>query len=170
MKLVHKRPGDEAINDGHLRDEGGQKFMHYKKIFEVRWADLDPNFHMRNTAYLEYAEQVRINYFTERGFPIRKFKELGFGPVLFSEKVEYLREIGPDEKINVTCLLGGLSTDGRKWRFYHQVFRNDGIEAARVTGDGAWLDISTRKLRVPPDELLDILNSLERTEDFISMM
>jgi acyl-CoA thioester hydrolase len=142
--------------------------MHYSKVFEVRWADLDPNFHMRNAAYLEYTAQVRISYLSENGFSIRRFKELGFGPVLFSERVEYLREIGPEQKINVNFRLGGLSSDGRKWRGYHQVFRDDGIEAARLMVEGAWLDTSTRKLRVPPVELLEILNSLDKTDDFIT--
>jgi acyl-CoA thioester hydrolase len=143
--------------------------MQYAKVFEVRWADLDANFHMRNAAYLEYTAQVRFSYLSENGFTIRRFKELGFGPVLFSERVEYLREIGPEQRINVNFRLGGLSVDGRKWRGYHQVSRDDGIEAARLTVEGAWLDMSTRKLRVPPGELLAILNSLDKTDDFISM-
>jgi acyl-CoA thioester hydrolase len=162
-------PGYIVLKDIGKHEARERKFMPYTKVFEVRWADLDANFHMRNTAYLEYAEQVRINYFNENGFPTRRFKELGFGPVLFSERVEYMKEIGPDQKININCRMGGLSADGRKWRFYHQVFRDDGKEAARVTGEGAWLDISARKLRVPPEELLRILNSIDRTDDFINL-
>ena len=143
--------------------------MEYSKIFEVRWADLDPNFHLKNTAYGEYATHVRFSFLSEKGFSFLEFKAQSFGPVIFSEKTEYFKEIGSGQKIRVNNQLGGLSKDGRKWRFQHQIFREDGKEAARLTIDGAWIDLATRKLRVPPEELFSAMACLEKTHDFLEL-
>ena len=48
----------------------------YSKSYDVRWADLDPNFHMRHTAYNDYAAQVRLNFLQDRGITLEKMKEL----------------------------------------------------------------------------------------------
>jgi acyl-CoA thioester hydrolase len=143
--------------------------MQYSKIFEVRWADLDPNFHMRNTAYSDYTAHTRFSYLKENGFSLHKFKEIGIGPVIFSEKIEYFKEVGPDQKITVNTQVSGLSKDGRKWRFRHQIFREDGKEAARVTTDGAWFSLSTRKLQAPPAELIEVVLRVEKASDFIDI-
>jgi acyl-CoA thioester hydrolase len=35
------------------------------------WADMDPNAHMRNTAYLDKAVDARMLFFAKMGFPAR---------------------------------------------------------------------------------------------------
>ncbi|MCP4204821.1 MAG: acyl-CoA thioesterase [bacterium] len=59
----------------------------FAQTFHVRWADLDPNRHMRNTAYLDYATEVRFAYLAENGFPQARFAEDNFGPVIFREEI-----------------------------------------------------------------------------------
>lgn len=140
--------------------------MKYSKEFEVRWADLDPNWHLKNTAYEDYAGHVRISYLHENGFPISKYQELQFGPVVFSEKLEYFKEISAGQKFTVNYRMMAMSKDGRKWRLQHQVIREDGKEAARITVEGSWLDLTTRKLRQPPPELYQLMDQLEKTEDY----
>lgn len=41
----------------------------YRLSFIPRWADLDPNRHLRHTAYADYATPVRFSYLTENGRP-----------------------------------------------------------------------------------------------------
>ena len=41
--------------------------MTYDSTFQVRWADLDPNFHLKNTAYSEYATQTRFAFLDDNG-------------------------------------------------------------------------------------------------------
>jgi acyl-CoA thioester hydrolase len=45
-------------------------------------------------------------------------------------------------------------------------FREDGGLAARVSTLGGWLDLSKRKLTVPPEALAEALRLLQRAEDF----
>jgi len=64
----------------------------YQKSFVVRWADLDPNRHLRHTAYNDYATQVRLSCLEENGFGAKKFLDLNFGPVMFREETRYVRK------------------------------------------------------------------------------
>jgi acyl-CoA thioesterase FadM len=65
----------------------------YRKPIEVRWASLDPNRHVRSTAYADYASDVRFAWPVDRGFPLGKFEERGFGPVLLKEDSRFLRGV-----------------------------------------------------------------------------
>ena len=44
--------------------------------FATKWSDFDPNNHMRHTAYNDYAAEVRIRYFAENNFSIKKFSSI----------------------------------------------------------------------------------------------
>ena len=138
----------------------------FSKRFEVRWADLDANRHLRNTAYLDYATHVRFAFLAENGFPPSRFGELHFGPVILREEMSFLREVGPNDELTVDYRLAALSQDGRRFKLRHRVFRRDGVEAARIDTDGGWMDLATRKLRPPPEELAAALDRLVRTSDF----
>ncbi len=138
----------------------------YSKSFEVRWADVDLNGHMRNTAYSEYGTDVRVSFFGLRGFSWERFREMGLGPVLLREETEYLRELGLGDRIRVDLEVAGLSPDGARWRVRHGVYRGDGKLAARVTVHGGFLDLGARKLAAPPEALAGVLHAAVRAEDF----
>ncbi|GAA4388135.1 thioesterase family protein [Hymenobacter koreensis] len=140
--------------------------MPYTKQYPVRWADLDPNGHMRHSAYNDYAAQHRLDYLHDHGFPLPKFALLGIGPILFREETRFLKEISPNETITVGAQLAGHSPDGSRWRIVHTIYKADGREAAIVTVDGAWLDLRLRKLAVPPPELAEALSTLDRHSSF----
>jgi hypothetical protein len=40
----------------------------FSRTFHVRWGGMDLNVHLRNTAYLDTAVDVRLMYFAENGF------------------------------------------------------------------------------------------------------
>ncbi len=42
----------------------------YEKTLTAGWGDMDFNAHMRNTAYLDMAADVRMMHFVDCGFPI----------------------------------------------------------------------------------------------------
>ncbi|GAB3824585.1 acyl-CoA thioesterase [Hymenobacter jeollabukensis] len=132
----------------------------YAKHYPIRWADLDPNGHMRHSAYNDYAAQLRLDYLTDAGFPLAQFAKLGIGPILFREDTRFLKEISPNETIKVDAQLAGLSPDGSRWRIVHTVYKQDGRASATITVDGAWLDLRQRKLAVPPVELATALSQL----------
>lgn len=138
----------------------------YAKTFIVRWADCDANGHMRNTAYSEYATEVRIAYLSERGFTWEKFVASRFGPVLLHEYVDYMREVRMGGTVEVDFAVVGLSPDGARFKFEHDVWLPGGKKAARIVIAGGWMDLELRKLRLPPDDLLRVMQEAPRGEPF----
>ncbi|HKP68278.1 MAG TPA: thioesterase family protein [Pyrinomonadaceae bacterium] len=138
----------------------------FEKQFQVGWRDVDPNGHVANMVYLEYAVDARIAFFASQGFAPINFLKLGFGPVIKNDFVEYFREIMMLEEIHVTVENGGHSEDGSRFRVINNIYKADGVHAARVTSVGGWLSMSERKLMLPPEELRKAWLTLTRTEDF----
>ena len=136
----------------------------YEKTFTVRWADCDANGHMRNTAYSEYAIEVRMDYLTEQGFGFDKFLETKIGPVLLREEIDYLRELRMGERVAVDFVALGLSPDGARFRMRHEFVRADGKPCGRITLDGGWMDLRTRRLAPPPEALQAVLRAAPRAE------
>ena len=138
----------------------------YECALLAGWADIDVNGHMRNTAYLEKAVDVRMLYFASAGFAIGDFSRLRIGPVIRSEEVAYFREVGLLESVRGTLQLGGIAADGSRFRVCNEFYRADGRLAARVVSTGGWLDLDARKLIAPPPPLTAALKALVRTEDY----
>ena len=141
----------------------------FTKTLYAGWADMDFNSHMKNTAYLDKAADVRQMFLMEHGFPVEEFVRLRIGPVVMKDEVEYFKEVGLQQKIDVNYALAGHSADGSRFLLRHEIFRSDGKRAARVTSAGGWLDLNARKLIAPPPALLDAMNLLERTSDFVEL-
>lgn len=138
----------------------------YTKTLLAGWADMDFNSHMRNTAYLDKAADVRQMFLAEHGFPVEEFSRLRIGPVIMRDEVEYFKEVRLLQEITVTYALAGHAPDGSRFLLRHEVFRPDGKLSARVTSAGGWLSLTERKLVLPPPALLSAMNALERTSDF----
>lgn len=140
--------------------------MTFQKTFEVRWADLDANRHVRHTVYNEYATHVRFSYLAAQGFDERAFRERDIGPVLLREETTFHREVMGGDTLTIDIRLAGLSPDGGRFRISHDVVRSDDIKAATVVVDGGWLELVSRKLVRPPPDLLEVLRRARRSEDF----
>lgn len=141
----------------------------YSKTLYAGWADMDFNSHMKNTAYLDKAADVRQMFLAEHGFPATEFARLRIGPVVMKDEVEYFKEVQLQEVITVTYALAGHAPDGSRFILRHEIFRSDGKLAARVTSVGGWLNLAERKLIAPPPTLLAAMNELERTADFVEL-
>jgi len=130
------------------------------------WGDMDFNGHMRNTSFLDKGADIRMMFFAEHGFPAETFARLRIGPVIMKDEIDYYREVGLLDEIGVTITAAALSEDGSRFRIRNEFFRADGKRAARLTSSGGWLDLSARKLIVPPPDLTAALQALPRTDDF----
>lgn len=137
-----------------------------KYRFRVRWADLDPNGHMRHTAYNDYCAQARLMYFEEISMPFSKLIEMNVGPILFREDTKFFKEVRMNEEFEVGFTISKLRKDGSKWSFRHNIYTKDGDLSAKVDVDGAWLDLAKRRTTVPPLELSSILVDSHKSEDF----
>lgn len=133
--------------------------------FEVKWADVDPNMHLRHTVYLDYADQARIRFFNENGLPFSELQRLGIGPIIFGTQSNFRKEVLLSEKVTLDCALVGQSPDGRKWHIRHTVYKENGAVAAELEYRGAWLDLRARKLAVPPEEVVNVMNLMGKETD-----
>lgn len=138
----------------------------FEKRFEAGWGDVDPNGHVANTAYLEYAVDTRIAYFASQGFPPSSFLKFGFGPVIKTDFVEYYREAMMLDELRVTIENGGHAPDFSRFRVINTIYKSGGEMAARVITIGGWLSMTKRKLIEPPDEIKKAWLALSRTDDF----
>ena len=140
--------------------------MSFSVEFTSRWADFDPNNHMRHSAYTDYAAEARVRMFNEYGLNLMEFNKLNIGPILFREETIFRREIRLSEDIRVEVFLKGISENGERFKFSHKIFKTEESLAAEVEIYGAWLDLKTRKLTNPQKIVLEALKDIERTEDF----
>ncbi|MBI2382434.1 MAG: thioesterase family protein [Gammaproteobacteria bacterium] len=132
----------------------------------VGWGDLDANGHMANTAYLNKSGDVRMMYFENTGLAMSEFRRLHVGPVIRQDEIHYLREFHMLDRIQVGLELAGLAPDGSRFMLRNTFLRADGQVAATVTSTGGWLDLSARRLVVPPPVIHEAMQALTRTADF----
>lgn len=142
-----------------------------EKIFleaKVMWAQIDANVHLRHSAYADFAAQARLEVLGQLGMSPAIMAEHKIGPILFREETVYLREVKLGDTVSVSCSLTKCREDGSRWSFEQKIYRGDGAEAAKVTVDGAWIDMVKRKLTVPPEEFVQrFLNDLPKAKNFI---
>ncbi len=140
--------------------------MTYEVSFTTKWADFDPNRHMRHTAYNDYAAEVRVRFFAEHGFSISEFAKLNIGPILFKEETSFVKEISLGEDIRVDMHLEAASKNLERWRFVHHIYNKNGELAAEVKVYGAWIDLQKRKLTTAPQVFIDIFKDLSKTVNY----
>ena len=140
--------------------------MTFEQRFQVGWSHLDSNTHMRNTAYIDHAADVRVAYLAAAGFSIESFARMLFGPVILREELEYFRELRLMDQVRVTLLLAGLSEDGSRFRLRNEFWSESGTLIARLTSLGGWIELRLRRLLAPPPALATALRALDRTSDF----
>jgi acyl-CoA thioester hydrolase len=137
----------------------------FEKILKAGWGDMDFNSHMGNTAYLDKSVDVRFMFFAENGFPMSEFRRLKIGPVLMKDEIEYFKEFHLLDEMKITLCLAGMSNDGSRYKVRNEFFKEDKL-AARVTSTLGWLDLVNRKLIYPPENMLTILKTMVKSEDY----
>ena len=97
----------------------------FEKRLVAGWGDMDFNSHMRNTAFLDKAADVRMMFFSENGFPMAEFVRRRIGPVIMKEEIEYFKEIRLLEELRVTLVSAGLAGDGSRFLIRNEFWRAD---------------------------------------------
>jgi acyl-CoA thioester hydrolase len=138
----------------------------YIKNPEVRWSDLDPNFHLRHSVYYDYGAYCRICFLEENGLTSALMQQLHFGPIIFREEAVFKREIKMGDKISIDLEVVKSRKDFSRWTMRHQIFKNETTLSAIVTIDGAWMNTVERKLAVPPEIIVTVFDKMPRAEGF----
>ena len=132
----------------------------------MRWADLDPNFHMRHSAYYDFGASVRIDFLQQNGFTTKFMKENAIGPVIFREECVFKKELNLNDSISVNLELIKATYDYTRWSIRHTIFKNGDTVSALLNLDGAWFDTNKRKLTMPPKEAIKAFDNMPRAEHF----
>ena len=138
--------------------------MSITKTFEVRWADVDPNLHMKSISFFEYATHTRFAFLESEGVGISYFNKQGIGPILFDERVTFFKELRVQQSFTVNTLLVYQSDSGHKWHMTHEFKNEKGKVCAIVSVKGAWFSIADRKIQPPPSEVTEAFKKLEKGE------
>lgn len=139
----------------------------FTKEISIRWSDLDPNFHMRHSAYYDFGAQHRIEILEQHGLTMKVMQEEHFGPVLFREECVFRKEIRLNSKVFITTKVGKMKTDASRWTIVHELKNEKDELYAVISVEGAWIDTKLRKIANPtPKIAIDVMNTMPKTEDF----
>jgi acyl-CoA thioester hydrolase len=134
---------------------------------KVMWSQIDANMHLRHSAYADFAAQARLQILESLGFDANLLEKLKIGPILFREELIYMREVRPSDTIKVTCVLTHCRRDGSRWSFSQELYRGDGVKAAQINVQGAWVDMVNRKLASLPAEWASKFLDIPKSKDFV---
>lgn len=141
--------------------------MHIFYEGQVLWSQIDANQHMRHSAYADFGAQARLDMLESLGLKPSELFKYKIGPVLFREELFYLREVAINDFIKVSCELVKARSDGSRWSIRHEIFRGDGIKAAIIITDGAWIDMEKRKITALPSALLELFMHSPKADDYV---
>lgn len=138
----------------------------FSRDVQVRWADLDPNFHVRHSVYYDWGASCRIEYLYSVGFTAEVMQKFHIGPILFREECVFRKEIRPEDKVSIHLELTKAKRDLSRWTIRHQIIKNRDTLSAVLTVDIAWLDTVRRKLASLPEEARTMFADVPVAEDF----
>lgn len=140
----------------------------FTKEISIRWSDLDPNFHMRHSAYYDFGAQHRVEVLAQQGLTLKIMQENHVGPILFREECVFRKEIRLGSTITITTKIGKMKPNASRWTIVHELKNEKDEICALLTVDGAWMDTQLRKLASPTPEIVQgVMNAFPKTDDFI---
>ncbi|HYK43614.1 MAG TPA: thioesterase family protein [Parafilimonas sp.] len=140
--------------------------MNYIRQVEIRWSDLDPNYHVRHSAYYDFGAYCRLAFLNDHGITPEVMLSHSLGPVLFREECVFKREINFGDRVSIYLTLRQASPDFRKWTMVHELWKNETTLAAVITVDGAWMNTQQRKIIAPPDIFKTAFEAIPKSDDF----
>jgi acyl-CoA thioester hydrolase len=130
------------------------------RTLEVRWADLDPNFHVLHSKYYDYGAYCRMSVLTAIGITPEWMTNRQTGLILLREECAFRREIRFGDSLEVTLTVTYKRNDFSRFTFQHDIIKNGQVLAARIVAELAWMDLVQRKLTAPPLEMVQVLHDL----------
>ncbi|ANH82129.1 thioesterase [Niabella ginsenosidivorans] len=138
----------------------------FKKKLQIRWADLDPNGHVRHSVYYDWGAYCRIAFLTANDLSPSQMMELQVGPVIFREECVFKKEVRQEEELLIDLELVQARRNFSRWTVRHSICKEGGVLAAVITLDGAWIDTVKRKLTTPPVQVFDAYGVMPKSAAF----
>ena len=142
----------------------------FTKQISLRWSDLDPNFHVRHSAYYDFGAQHRIEILESLGLTMKVLQQQHFGPILFREECIFRKEIKLADKITMQTKVSQMRPDASRWSIVHEFINEEGKLCAVITVDGAWMDTKLRKISDPTPEIaVEAISRFPKSESFTTI-
>jgi acyl-CoA thioester hydrolase len=138
----------------------------FSRPIQIRWSDLDPNFHVRHSVYYDWGAFVRVSLLTEAGLTPAGMLQHHIGPILFREEAVFKKEIRHNDSIEMNVQILKSTRDGGRWTMTHEIWKNGDTLCAVITVDGAWIDTHLRKLAVLPEDFRQGFDHIPKAESF----
>jgi len=135
----------------------------FSQDYKVNWENLDPNQHMRGSVMVDYAVNTQ---FVWLGISQQRYAEVGFGPIASSMEVRFDRGATLGDTVTDTPVIIAMSADGSRWRVRHSFVKNGTEKLGSINLEGSWLDWESRRAVAPSQDVLQALNTLQRSSDF----
>jgi acyl-CoA thioester hydrolase len=133
---------------------------------QIRWSDLDPNFHLRHSVYYDWGALCRVTFLNKYGLDAAVMLRLQLGPILFREECVFRKEVRSNDVVSIDLKLLRARSDFSRWSIQHHIQKAEGIVCAVLTVDGAWMHTAQRKLTTPPKEVHAVFNEMPRSDTF----
>ena len=138
----------------------------YIKEIQIRWSDLDPNFHLRHSVYYDWGAYCRVEFLNQFGLTASVMQQLHIGPILFREECVFRKEVRSGDDVKMNLVLPKSKKDFSRWTIKHNIYKNDDLLCAVITVDGAWINTKERKLASPPEQVFEVFSKMPKTEEF----
>jgi len=133
---------------------------------QLRWSDLDPNFHLRHSVYYDWGALCRVDFLNRFELNAGIMQQFHIGPILFREECVFKREVVYGDKITIDLKLLKSKRNYSRWSIHHTIRKNEEVVSAILTVDGAWINTTERKLATPPAIVETTFNEMPRDENF----
>jgi acyl-CoA thioester hydrolase len=138
----------------------------YNYPLQIRWADLDPNFHLRHSVYYDWGAYCRILFFNQHKLTVEVMRRLNIGPIIFREECVFKKEIRLVDEVTINILLIKAKRDFSRWSVQHQIIKSEQIISALLTVDLAWLNTVERKLAYPGKDIQEVIDQIPKHDQF----
>lgn len=133
---------------------------------QIRWSDIDPNFHLRHSVYFDWGAMCRMQYLDMAGLSLHKMQEMQIGVIVFREECIYRKEIYLKDVATINLKITKARRDFSRFSIRHEVIKEPAIISATLNVDIAWINLQTRKLTKLPDTDLQLTQHAPFSEDF----
>ena len=140
----------------------------FSKTTLFRWWDLDPNFHICDTALIMiFVRTSYLEILEELGLTLQRMKTEHFNYVLFREECVLERNQSLSDTIVIQTKIAKMKPDASRWSIMRRFYRGQKFLCATITVDGAWMDTKLRKIKLTTtSNCCRCINSFPKTSDF----
>ncbi len=137
----------------------------FKTEIQLRWSDMDPNFHIRHSVYYDLGAKLRMDFLMQNGLTPAEMLKHKFGPVLFREEALFKREVRYGDTLTMDVQLSRLKSDYSRFGMRHHLWRGEEL-CAIINVEGAFIDTEKRKITAPPQLGSKTIEAMPKTDDF----